>query len=403
MNLEKELSTLHWDCIPGFPTKPESLKIPNFVSFKQNVWTKNNPVFVFFGCNDLSIIETIQHSKFTIDKLNSKGLDIFLYEPISSYLKDQKFNFGYFSEFDSNISYNDLRSSELDSIKKYVEINKLKKVTVHTCDYNIECIYSYYQNYFKLICNDLFLKQQTFQQEHIIPNNDFSKIFLVPNWRYSKHRHLVTSYIANSNSYYSWYYKCSLNTLKENSFIDIDKLPKNEQQRLIDGISKLNLESPISIDKKTNSFTFVKHPNQCYWPPVSIGSENNPSRTNYENTILYQHYRDSFCVIVNETRFAQPTANFSEKVLNSIKHKKPFILVAPPKTLEYLKSFGFKTFHNFWSEEYDNIENHEQRILEIFKIINYIESKDLTELRLMYRKMLKLLNFNYDLLMQHKL
>jgi hypothetical protein len=403
MNLEKELTSLHWDFIPGFTTKPESSKVPNFISFKEKVWSKKTPVFVFFGCNDLSIIETIEHTKFTIDKLNSLGLNIFLYEPVSSYIEDQNFNFGYFSEFKHDVDYTKLRSSELDSIKKYIEKNNLKNVTVNTCDYNIEKFYSYYLPCFKLTCNDLFLKQQTFQEESISVNKNFSKLFLVPNWRYSKHRHLITSYVANSSSYYSWYYKCPLNTLKDNLFFNFDQLPQDDKERIINGISELNIKSPISIDKKTNSFTFVKHSNQCYWPPVYTGSENNPSRTNYENSVLYEHYRNVFCVIVTETRFAQPTGNFSEKVLNSIKHKKPFILVAPPKTLEYLKSFGFKTFHNFWSEGYDNIENHEQRILEIFKIIKYIESKDLEELKLMHQKMSKLLEFNYDLLMQHKL
>lgn len=403
MNVEKELISLHWDFIPGYKTKQESLKVPNFVSFKEKCWKNNTPVFVFFGCNDLTSLAEIKHSSFTIDKLNSTGLDIFLYEPLSSYIADHQFNFGYFSEFKYETSIYNLRSTELDSIKHYVETNTLKNVTVHTCDYKVEQFYPYYNNAFKLLCNDLFLKQQTFFPETIIASKEFKKKFIVPNWRYSKHRHLITSYIANNSSYYSWYYKCSLNNLKKNPWFDFANLVDDDKNRIIDGISSLNLTSPVVIDKKINNFTVVKYPDQCYWPPMLASASENPSRFNYENSVLARHYNDSFCAIVNETRFAQPTANFSEKVLTSIKYKKPFILVAPPKTLEYLKSFGFKTFNNFWSEEYDNITNHEHRIIEIFKIIKYIESKSLTELEIMYQSMTKIIEHNFKLLLQNKL
>jgi len=73
-------------------------------------------------------------------------------------------------------------------------------------------------------------------------------------------------------------------------------------------------------------------------------------------------YNDCFVDIVTESRYAQPTGNYSEKVYQPMFHKKPFVLVAPPHTLRYLKEQGFKTFDKFWDESYDKEENHQERI-----------------------------------------
>ena len=124
-----------------------------------------------------------------------------------------------------------------------------------------------------------------------------------------------------------------------------------------------------------------------------------PDGTFSSSNLDYKHTFDPcFVCIVNETRFAQPTANFSEKTLVAINYGKPFIIVGPPKTLKYLKKFGFKTFNKYWSEEYDKIENHSQRMAEIFKVIDYINSKSLDDLNDMYRDMSEILNHNRKIL-----
>ena len=65
----------------------------------------------------------------------------------------------------------------------------------------------------------------------------------------------------------------------------------------------------------------------------------------------------------------------------------PIIVVAPPYTLEYLKTFGIKTFDKWWDESYDREENHYQRIKKIFNLIDYINSKSIEELKIMYNEM----------------
>ena len=105
-------------------------------------------------------------------------------------------------------------------------------------------------------------------------------------------------------------------------------------------------------------------------------------------------YLNGFCVVVTESTFAQPLGIFSEKVMNAIKLGKPFVLVAPPHTLEYMHRQGFQTFGRFWDESYDGEEDHEIRLLKILKVIDYINSKDIEELRAMHSNMKDILENN---------
>jgi DNA-binding ferritin-like protein len=59
----------------------------------------------------------------------------------------------------------------------------------------------------------------------------------------------------------------------------------------------------------------------------------------------------------------------------------PFIEVSSPHTLQYLKDLGFKTFHHFWDESYDEIENHTDRFIKICELITYLDELPDNELR----------------------
>ena len=69
--------------------------------------------------------------------------------------------------------------------------------------------------------------------------------------------------------------------------------------------------------------------------PASL--EHGEIAINYADGKIY--YKNSFCEVVCETRFAQPTGNFSEKTIRPMHFHRPFVLVAPPHTLKYLKEF----------------------------------------------------------------
>ena len=105
-------------------------------------------------------------------------------------------------------------------------------------------------------------------------------------------------------------------------------------------------------------------------------------------------YFESFIDIVNETRFGQPTANFSEKVFQSMQYMRPFIVVAPPKTLEYIRSLGFKTFNEFWDESYDEEKDHGERLAKLFALMDTLFAMSNDEQRNLYEKLVPILEHN---------
>mgnify|MGYP003634631989 FL=1 len=87
-------------------------------------------------------------------------------------------------------------------------------------------------------------------------------------------------------------------------------------------------------------------------------------------------YEDTYFSVVSETIFFtklhdwEDSCFLSEKIFKAIVFKHPFILVATPDTLKYLKALGYKTFSPVIDESYDSIEDNLERMVAITKEIN---------------------------------
>jgi len=66
--------------------------------------------------------------------------------------------------------------------------------------------------------------------------------------------------------------------------------------------------------------------------------------------------------------------HLTEKTLRPIACGHPFILFAGPGSLDYLKSYGFKTFSPYINEQYDSIIDNEHRMTMIMQEIKRIEN-----------------------------
>jgi hypothetical protein len=66
--------------------------------------------------------------------------------------------------------------------------------------------------------------------------------------------------------------------------------------------------------------------------------------------------------VVTETVFHHRKLHLTEKIFKSIVMKQPFILLAAPGNLAYLRSYGFKTFDSLIDESYDEIQDDEKRV-----------------------------------------
>lgn len=94
------------------------------------------------------------------------------------------------------------------------------------------------------------------------------------------------------------------------------------------------------------------------------------------------YYRDTYFSVVSETNFYtsiqgdsfSPGRFFSEKIFKPILEKHPFVLIAPPHSLDLLRSLGYKTFNGLIDESYDIEPNDFKRMLMILDEIERLSN-----------------------------
>lgn len=106
---------------------------------------------------------------------------------------------------------------------------------------------------------------------------------------------------------------------------------------------------------------------------------------------------ESFAFVVTETCYWQNKTHLTEKIFKPIVLQMPFILVGCPYNLEYLRSFGFKTFGDFWDETYDSITEPIQRLKAVTQVIAKINTMSKDEQKSMLIDMQPILEHNYNL------
>lgn len=89
---------------------------------------------------------------------------------------------------------------------------------------------------------------------------------------------------------------------------------------------------------------------------------------------------DCAVALVTETRFFSPFSNFTEKILKCVVATRPFLLLAPPKTLAVLRKLDFQTFPEIFDESYDDEFDHAKRFQQVMTQVNRLLSMGHSEL-----------------------
>lgn len=109
-------------------------------------------------------------------------------------------------------------------------------------------------------------------------------------------------------------------------------------------------------------------------------------------------YTNSLVSVVTETNFDSRELTLTEKAWKPSKEKHPFIIVAVPGALKAMRELGFKTFSDFWPEDYDDIEDHAQRMFRIIEICRTIHSWNDAQVLDFKARVKPILDHNYNAL-----
>lgn len=126
---------------------------------------------------------------------------------------------------------------------------------------------------------------------------------------------------------------------------------------------------------------------------------------NQAQNFFKETYLNTWYSVITETFFQdyfKYSMFFSEKIFKPIRARHPFVLVAQPYAIEQLKQLGFRTFHEFWDEGYDEIRDPTDRLEHICKLIKKLNSYTKDEWLDLYKRMQPILEHNYNHLMQTK-
>lgn len=106
---------------------------------------------------------------------------------------------------------------------------------------------------------------------------------------------------------------------------------------------------------------------------------------------------ESFVFLVTETVYWQRKTHLTEKIFKPIALRMPFILTGCAHNLKYLRSYGFKTFSDYWDESYDDIEDPIERLKAIVALIKHLDSLTPKQRQDMLLAMTPTLEHNYQL------
>lgn len=89
--------------------------------------------------------------------------------------------------------------------------------------------------------------------------------------------------------------------------------------------------------------------------------------------------------------------DISEKTMKPIAMLHPFIIMGQPGVLKHLHELGFKTFHGWWDESYDNIVDPNKRFARLLTLYQQISSYSHKTLADMMYEMSEILQHNFHL------
>lgn len=171
--------------------------------------------------------------------------------------------------------------------------------------------------------------------------------------------------------------------------------PHNQDQRELFELTELWQHSPRSLQNFAQVFDQLPlyHRDVDPYTPGAHLTDGYVAQTKR----IYQHF---LIDIVAETFTSGHCFFVTEKTVRPMLLKKPFVAMGSKDYLAYLRQLGFRTFADFWSEDYDGYSG-QQRYEHILALIDQLAAKSLTELESMYWDMQYTLDHNYNLLMSN--
>lgn len=146
-----------------------------------------------------------------------------------------------------------------------------------------------------------------------------------------------------------------------------------------------------------HSCSLIKNNMHRFRTDLPLRLDNVPIDGNLSARFGHQEYKlwqSALWHLVTETVFYKPKLHLTEKIFKPIVARRPFMLVAAPGNLAYLRSYGFQTFDRWVDESYDHMQDPDQRLDAIANEIARFARMSAVELQRIWYDMQPVLIFN---------
>jgi hypothetical protein len=125
--------------------------------------------------------------------------------------------------------------------------------------------------------------------------------------------------------------------------------------------------------------------------------DNNTHNSTSSADYYSSDYNRTGIEVVLETLFDDQRWHLTEKTFRPIACGQPFILAATPGSLEYLKSYGFKTFGEYINEDYDTEIDPALRLEKIIDTMKTISELSYYDKNILFKNLQNITDFNKKL------
>ena len=109
----------------------------------------------------------------------------------------------------------------------------------------------------------------------------------------------------------------------------------------------------------------------------------------------YAEVQDSLVYVPTETVYFGRRTHITEKTFKAIALEMPFVLVAPVNSLEYMRSYGFRTFDDIFDETYDTETDDILRVEKVARLLKDLDNQSERERQSIHRACLPIVEHNF--------
>jgi hypothetical protein len=156
-----------------------------------------------------------------------------------------------------------------------------------------------------------------------------------------------------------------------------------------------NVDISVVASKYCNIYPDIEQVfDQAELPKLFLGEETQRMTSCWLSN--FEEAADSLVYVPTETVYFGRRTHITEKTFKAIALEMPFVLVAPAHSLEYMRSYGFKTFGDIFDESYDSETNDIVRIEKVIKLLKELDNLSSKEQQQIHRACLPVVEHNYN-------